>query len=176
MNFDNIKDRLLKKIKKKIINNKKYPNRIFELRDKLKFSNSQIAAILECTETNVHYIGTGRNTISSDQLIILSNLFGVTIDYILGISDNKGNYMSISDKLIELRGDRTHKQYAAYLNKRLEELLGEKIGKDEGINERTLRGYEYHIITPKLETLSNIAKLENLDVDYFITHKIKDDI
>ncbi|MCO5822836.1 helix-turn-helix transcriptional regulator [Clostridioides difficile] len=66
-------------------------NRLRELRKEKGYSTQQVGELL-----NVHYVTiqnyeTGRRKIDNETLIKLSNIYNVSIDYILCLTDNKGN-------------------------------------------------------------------------------------
>lgn len=63
-------------------------NRIKELRQAKKLNQVQLCQILKVAQPTLSAWETERNQIDYQTLIKLSNLFNVSIDYILGISDN----------------------------------------------------------------------------------------
>lgn len=63
-------------------------NRIKELRQAKKLNQVQLCQILKVAQSTLSAWETERNQIDYQTLIKLSNLFNVSIDYILGISDN----------------------------------------------------------------------------------------
>lgn len=63
--------------------------RIRDLREDNDFKQSDIARILHTTQQQYSKIETGKSEITADKLIILAQLYRVTTDYILGISDKR---------------------------------------------------------------------------------------
>ena len=57
------------------------------LRRKNKFNQSQIAQMLSISQTGYSKYETGENDIPTNVLIKLANIYNVSVDFILGISD-----------------------------------------------------------------------------------------
>lgn len=62
--------------------------RIRDLREDRDFTQKQVAAMLNCSQQVYSNYELGQRDIPTDILIKLSSLYGVSVDYILGISDN----------------------------------------------------------------------------------------
>lgn len=60
--------------------------RIRDLREDHDLSQKEVAAYLHITQQCYSKIETGRMDITGERLILLAKLYGVTADYILGIS------------------------------------------------------------------------------------------
>ena len=63
-------------------------NRIRALREDKDLSQSQVAKIIKTTQQQYSKIETGKTDISSEKLVLLSKFYKVSVDYILGLSDN----------------------------------------------------------------------------------------
>lgn len=63
--------------------------RIRDLREDNDYKQSEIAKILKKTQQQYSKIENGISEITADRLIILSKLYRVSIDYILGQTDKK---------------------------------------------------------------------------------------
>jgi len=63
-------------------------NRIRALREDKDLSQSQVAKIIKTTQQQYSKIETGKADISSEKLVLLSKFYKVSVDYILGLSDN----------------------------------------------------------------------------------------
>lgn len=63
--------------------------RIRDLREDNDFKQSDIAKILHTTQQQYSKIETGKSEITADKLIILSRVYRVTTDYLLGLTDKK---------------------------------------------------------------------------------------
>ena len=66
-----------------------YP-RIKELREKHGFSQKKAAELLEMHTTQYQRYESGERTVPADFLIKLADLYGVTLDYIVGRSEDTG--------------------------------------------------------------------------------------
>ncbi len=65
----------------------KYP-RIRNLREDMDMNQTQIAKMLGMSQTGYSKYETGENDIPTDILIKLSQFYNVSVDYMLGITDN----------------------------------------------------------------------------------------
>lgn len=61
--------------------------RIRGLREDRDLSQAQIAKVIGTTQQHYSKIETGKADINGEKLILLSKFYGVSVDYILGISD-----------------------------------------------------------------------------------------
>ena len=62
--------------------------RIRDLREDKDMTQRQLAKTLNCSQQVYSNYELGQRDIPTDILIKLSKLYGVSVDYILGISDN----------------------------------------------------------------------------------------
>ena len=60
--------------------------RIRDLREDRDLTQAQVAEVLHTTQQQYSKIETGKSDISGEKLIKLSKLYGVSTDYILGLS------------------------------------------------------------------------------------------
>lgn len=60
--------------------------RIRDLREDRDLSQKEVAAYLHITQQCYSKIETGRMDITGERLLLLAKLYGVTTDYILGIT------------------------------------------------------------------------------------------
>lgn len=67
-----------------------FENRLKELRESLKFNKKEMARELNLPYTTYVNYETNQREPNSEILILISNYFNVTIDYLLGISKNEG--------------------------------------------------------------------------------------
>lgn len=61
--------------------------RIRDLREDRDLSQSEIAKILKTTQQQYSKIETGKADISGEKLILLSEFYQVSVDYILGLTN-----------------------------------------------------------------------------------------
>ena len=62
--------------------------RIRDLREDRDLKQSDIAALLKCTQSCYSLYENGQRDIPTDVLIKLANYYNVSIDYLLGRTDN----------------------------------------------------------------------------------------
>lgn len=65
----------------------KFKERLKELRKENKYTQKQLASLLECTNQNINDWETGNSETSFDNLLRISELFDVSTDYLLGKDD-----------------------------------------------------------------------------------------
>lgn len=68
----------------------KFSARLKELRREKRVKQKDVADILECTENHYQQIEYGNINVPSLTLEALADYFGVSTDYLLGRSDNRG--------------------------------------------------------------------------------------
>lgn len=61
--------------------------RIKDLREDRDLTQSQIADIINTTQQHYSKIELGKADISAQKLILLAKYYGVSVDYILGLTD-----------------------------------------------------------------------------------------
>lgn len=139
-----------------------FRNRLSELRKSKGYNMKQTAAMLNLPYTT--YVGyeKGEREPDSEKLILLSNFFNCSIDYLIYRSDNPNGH-TISDdndlEAIEI-GKRIH-------DKRIElHITQEELGAAVGMNKSTVQRYETgqvkKIKLPVLEAVQQNANLQFL--------------
>ena len=68
-----------------------YPH-IRDLREDNDLTQSEVAGILNCSQVAYSYYEIGRRDIPTDVLIKLACYYNCSIDYLLGLTDNKTPY------------------------------------------------------------------------------------
>ena len=63
-------------------------NRIRFLREDRDLSQAEIAKMLGTSQQQYSKIETGKADISAERLVILSKFYNVSVDYILGLTEN----------------------------------------------------------------------------------------
>ena len=66
--------------------------RIRDLREDKDLNQTEIAKMLGMSQTGYSKYETGENDIPTSVLIKLSEFYSVSIDYLLGLTDNKTRY------------------------------------------------------------------------------------
>lgn len=85
------------KIKKEVISINKY-TRIRSLREDNDLTQKAIAQILNMSQTGYSKYETGENDVPSKILIQLANYYNTSVDYLLGITDEKKPYKRTETK------------------------------------------------------------------------------
>lgn len=67
-------------------------DRLRVLRDEFGFSRERLASLLEISESSVPRYENGNNVPSADVVSKMARLFGVTSDYLLGLSDERDGH------------------------------------------------------------------------------------
>lgn len=65
-----------------------FPERLKELRKSKNLTQSEIGTLLNVTKIQISDIENGKKSTTIDNLIILSEYFNVSTDYLLGLSDD----------------------------------------------------------------------------------------
>ena len=63
--------------------------RIKDLREDRDLSQAEVAKILNTTQQQYSKIETGKSDISGEKLILLAKFYHVSVDYILGLTNNR---------------------------------------------------------------------------------------
>ncbi len=66
--------------------------RIRDLREDKDLTQTQVAKMLDMSQTGYSKYETGKNDIPTEILIALSKLYETSIDYLLGLTDEKKRY------------------------------------------------------------------------------------
>ena len=88
-------------------------NRIKQLRDELKISQSELGKKLNKTQQQISLYENGTNELDLDGYLILSKLFNCSIEYIAGKTDIKNPGKQIDDVLNEAMIGMSKKDYEA---------------------------------------------------------------
>lgn len=70
----------------------KYYERIKQLRKDFKVTQVQLAELLNVSLRNFQYIESGKQNLNQDQLIAIADYFDVSLDYLVGRSDDPKRY------------------------------------------------------------------------------------
>ncbi len=63
-------------------------NRIKDLREDRDLSQAKIAKVIKTSQQQYSKIETGKSDISGEKLKLLAEFYNVSVDYILGLTDN----------------------------------------------------------------------------------------
>lgn len=71
--------------------------RLRALREDNDYTQREIAALLKCSQVSYSHYEIGRRDIPLEHLVTLSEFYGVSVDYILGVTDSKQRYPETSN-------------------------------------------------------------------------------
>ncbi len=70
---------------------------IRDLREDADMSQSDVAKLLNCSQASYSYYEIGRRDIPTEVLIELSKIFHCSVDYLLGLSDEKNGLTALAE-------------------------------------------------------------------------------
>ena len=95
-------------------------NRLRLLREERKWTQKYLGSLLHVKNAAISKYETGRASLTEDTIIKASQLFGVSTDYLLGLSDNKTGLLNYEDtqtnltKIEDIREDSSFPSKADY--------------------------------------------------------------
>ncbi len=69
-----------------------YMKRLKDLREDNDLSQTEVSKIINCTQSTYSKYELGRRSIPLDALMKLSKFYNTSVDYILGVTNNKTPY------------------------------------------------------------------------------------
>ena len=138
----------------------KYCNRISEIRYDNDLTQREVASYLNTTRSAYSKWERGVNELPLDKLILLSNLYNLSLDYLVGITKKKkeatGNYSSshLNEKLKQVRKQKKESQ--------------QTLSKILNISQRTYSDYETGKVKIPLSVLILFLLHYNLSFDEFL--------
>jgi len=135
-----------------------FNERVKYLRIKNNITQKAIAEFLGTTERGYRNYEINKSTPNYETLLKLADYFNVSIDYLVGRSDNIGNENTARAKFAErleslrIKKAITQREIAEYLD----------------IHERTYQMYEHDKREPSHETTIKIANYFNVSADYLL--------
>lgn len=139
-----------------------FPQKLREERKKRGYTQEEMAKLLAIGQSAYAKWENGRTEPTLDNIIKLANILDVTVDYLLGRSDNfsntivlsKNNMKSFSKRLKELRLEKNQTQQE----------LADKIG----INRGAYSNWENGKREPSFSKLIELSKLLNTTPNYLL--------
>lgn len=131
--------------------------RLIDLREDKDLTGTEIAKLLNVSQPQYSRLELEVNKITSDKLIILSNFYNTSIDYILGLTNEIVPYKRSYSNTLKLKELRKSKK-----------LTGKDAGEIIGLSQQqysSIEKGEYKITYDKLITLANFY---NTSVDYIL--------
>ena len=66
--------------------------RILDLREEKNYTQKQVADMIKCSQSNYSKFENGKQDVPTQTLIMLTKIYNVSSDYILGLTDEKQPY------------------------------------------------------------------------------------
>lgn len=142
-----------------------YNNKLRYIREKLEMTQKQMGCVFNVNDSTYRGWESGRVIIPLKHLIKFSNLYGYSIDYLLGLTDKNIKYEPI------LKIDKR------YIGKRLKfwrkklNLTQDKIAKECMINQTTYSNYEKGYFLISTISLYTICKNHKISIDVLLGRK-----
>lgn len=160
-------------------------NRLKMLREEFEMKQSELGKLLNVKDSAISKYESGKVPLTGETLIKLSEIFNVTTDYLLGVSENRNNYtVSYEDientKEIEIRQymDADKENYFPEYKNRFGNILRDyrqqnnlsisEFSKLLNIGAKLYNKIENGIYFPTLNFINNVSKKTKLDLEYFI--------
>ncbi len=74
----------------------KYYSRLKPLRLEAKMSQADVAQVLKCSQVGYGMYELGKRKISVEKLMVLAKMYRVSLDYIVGLTDEREDHVSWS--------------------------------------------------------------------------------
>jgi len=138
---------------------KRMYRRIRDLREDHDFNQEKIAELLGCKQSTYSDYETGRCDISTQRLITLSEIYGVSTDYILGVTDNPQKSVATEKASLQQRMKELRKKHR---------MTQAEIASKINCSQRIYSDYESGRYDISTETLISIAKIYRVSTDYVL--------
>lgn len=135
--------------------------RIKDLREDNDLTQKDIANYLKVYRSTYAKWEDGTNKIPLEKLDMLSLKYNVSLDYLLGLTNNKREYnIRIFNKNIFLSRLKQERKKKKYSQNSIANILN--------ITKATYSKYELGIITPSIDKIIILANLYKVSIDYLI--------
>ncbi|HGA3152427.1 TPA: helix-turn-helix domain-containing protein [Streptococcus agalactiae] len=139
-----------------------FPQKLREERKKRGYTQEEMAKLLAIGQSAYAKWENGRTEPTLDNIIKLANILDVTVDYLLGRSDNfsntivlsKNNMKSFSKRLKELRLEKNQTQ--------------QQLADELGVNRVNVTRWEKGNTEPSFSKLIELSKLLNTTPNYLL--------
>lgn len=101
------------------MDNKSLAVRIIDLREKRNITQTELAKRMDLDKSSMSKIENGSRKVSSDELAKLSDIFGVTSDYLLGKEDTKTADLADKDTVFTYEGRQIPPEDLEYMKRLL---------------------------------------------------------
>lgn len=138
-------------------------NRLKELRENRGMKQSELGKLLNVRDSAISKYEAGKIPLTADTIIKLSEIFSVTADYLLGLTDRRNldedsewRYPPVSNRLGNILGDYRRKNNLSEID----------FSKKLNISVELYSGIEFGKYAPTFELLKKLAAETKYDIDY----------
>ena len=142
-------------------------NRLKKLRREEGLTQADLAKVLNTNQSQYGKYENGKTNLSLENAQILSEYFGVTLPYLLGLDDDSGTDGSRKMKLSKLDPfEKTPNRIGELINSSDKSL--KQIGQEININYETLSAYKRQLRRPKKENAKILAEYFGVTLPYLL--------
>lgn len=145
-------------------------NRLKKLRREKELTQADLAKVLNTNQSQYGKYENGKTNLSLENAQILSEYFGVTLSYLLGLDDDSGTDGSRKMKLSKLDPfEKTPNRIGELINSSDKSL--KQISQEININYETLSAYKRQLRRPKKENAKILAEYFGVSIPYLLGYE-----
>lgn len=145
-------------------------NRLKKLRKEKGLTQADLAKVLNTNQSQYGKYENGKTNLSIENAQILSEYFGVTLSYLLGLDDDSGADGSREMKLSKLDPfEKTPNRIGELINSSDKSL--KQISQEININYETLSAYKRQLRRPKKENAEILAEYFGVSIPYLLGYE-----
>lgn len=145
-------------------------NRLKKLRREKELTQDDLAKVLNTNQSQYGKYENGKTNLSLENAQILSEYFGVTLSYLLGLDDDSGTDGSRKMKLSKLDPfEKTPNRIGELINSSDKSL--KQISQEININYETLSAYKRQLRRPKKENAKILAEYFGVSIPYLLGYE-----
>lgn len=145
-------------------------NRLKKLRKEKELTQADLAKVLNTNQSQYGKYENGKTNLSLENAQILSEYFGVTLSYLLGLDDDSGTDGSRKMKLSKLDPfEKTPNRIGELINSSDKSL--KQISQEININYETLSAYKRQLRRPKKENAKILAEYFGVSIPYLLGYE-----
>lgn len=145
-------------------------NRLKKLRREKGLTQADLAKVLNTNQSQYGKYENGKTNLSLENAQILSEYFGVTLSYLLGLDDDSGTDGSRKMKLSKLDPfEKTPNRIGELINSSDKSL--KQISQEININYETLSAYKRQLRHPKKENAKILAEYFGVSIPYLLGYE-----
>lgn len=145
-------------------------NRLKKLRREKELTQADLAKVLNTNQSQYGKYENGKTNLSLENAQILSEYFGVTLSYLLGLDDDSGTDGSRKMKLSKLDPfEKTPNRIGELINSSDKSL--KQISQEININYETLSAYKRQLRRPKKENAKILSEYFGVSIPYLLGYE-----